>query len=130
MGRPDFVIIGAMKCATTTLHVQLARQDGFHMSRPKEPNFFSDDERYARFCERRDRLSAELRRLQRTRVRGNGHAAQLRAQGVEPGASLFQLLKRPEYDIIIDLKMGDGTSTVFTCDFSIDYVRINADYRT
>lgn len=45
--RPDFVIIGAMKCATSTLHVQLAAQPGFHMSTPKEPNFFSDDDVYA-----------------------------------------------------------------------------------
>ena len=46
--RPDFIVIGAMKSATTTLHEQLARQPGFFMSRPKEPNFFSDDPIYAR----------------------------------------------------------------------------------
>jgi hypothetical protein len=46
--RPDFIVIGAMKSATTTLHEQLARQPGFVMSRPKEPNFFSDDRMYAR----------------------------------------------------------------------------------
>jgi hypothetical protein len=40
--------MGAMKSATTTLHEQLARQPGLWMSRPKEPNFFSDDENYAR----------------------------------------------------------------------------------
>ncbi|PCJ55623.1 MAG: sulfotransferase [Planctomycetota bacterium] len=45
--RPDFVIIGAMKCATSTLHVQLAAQPGFFMSTPKEPNYFSDDEVFA-----------------------------------------------------------------------------------
>ena len=45
---PDFIIIGAMKSATTTLHEQLARQPGLFMSRPKEPNFFSDDENYAK----------------------------------------------------------------------------------
>src|SRR5262249_42443904 len=45
---PDFVVIGAMKCATTTLHEQVARQPGVFMSRPKEPNFFSDDGVYAR----------------------------------------------------------------------------------
>jgi hypothetical protein len=44
---PDFIIIGAMKSATTTLHEQLARQSCLFMSRPKEPNFFSDDENYA-----------------------------------------------------------------------------------
>ena len=43
MRMPDFIIIGAMKCATSTLHEQLARQPGIHMSEPKEPNFFSDD---------------------------------------------------------------------------------------
>lgn len=45
---PDFIIIGAMKCATSTLHVQLARQPGVFMTTPKEPNFFSDDDIYAR----------------------------------------------------------------------------------
>jgi len=46
--RPDFVIVGAMKCATSTLHDQLARQGGIFMSTPKEPNFFSDDENWAK----------------------------------------------------------------------------------
>jgi hypothetical protein len=37
-----------MKSATTTLHEQLARQPGIFMCHPKEPNFFSGDENYAR----------------------------------------------------------------------------------
>jgi sulfotransferase family protein len=45
---PDFIIIGAMKSATSTLHEQLAVQPGIFMSRPKEPNFFSNDEIVAR----------------------------------------------------------------------------------
>lgn len=45
---PNFIIIGAMKCATSTLHEQLARQSGIFMSEPKEPNFFSNDEIYAK----------------------------------------------------------------------------------
>lgn len=45
---PDFMIIGAMKSATSTLHEQLAASDGFFMSRPKEPNFFSDDDAFGR----------------------------------------------------------------------------------
>jgi hypothetical protein len=44
---PDFIVIGAMKCATSTLHEQLAGQPGIFMSRPKEPNFFSNDAIYA-----------------------------------------------------------------------------------
>ena len=44
---PDFVILGAMKCGTTTLAAQLGRQAGIFITDPKEPNFFSDDETYA-----------------------------------------------------------------------------------
>lgn len=45
---PNFIIIGAMKCGTSTLHEQLARQPGVFMSTPKEPCFFSDDEQWNR----------------------------------------------------------------------------------
>lgn len=48
MTLPDFVIIGAMKCGTSTLHAQLAAQPQFFMSEPKEPNYFSDDDVYAK----------------------------------------------------------------------------------
>ena len=45
---PDFIIVGAMKSATSTLQEQLAGQPGIFMSSPKEPNFFSDAEQYAK----------------------------------------------------------------------------------
>lgn len=48
MSRPHFLIIGAMKCGTSTLAAQLACQDGVFMTTPKEPNFFSDDDVFAR----------------------------------------------------------------------------------
>ncbi|WP_371060683.1 sulfotransferase [Rhodosalinus sp. 5P4] len=48
MSLPDFLIIGAMKCGTSTLQAQLAHQKGVFMSTPKEPNYFSDDQIYAR----------------------------------------------------------------------------------
>lgn len=48
MTKPDFIIIGAMKSATSTVHQQLAMQPGIFMTTPKEPNYFSDDEHYAR----------------------------------------------------------------------------------
>ena len=44
---PDFIIVGAMKSATSTLHNQLSAQPGIFMSTPKEPNFFSDDDTYS-----------------------------------------------------------------------------------
>jgi len=42
----------------------------------------------------------------------------------------LEILSRHEVPIIIDLKMGDHEVTVWTCDLSYDYVRINAAYRT
>ena len=41
-----------------------------------------------------------------------------------------KVLKLPEFVITIDLRTGSGRSSVWTCDFSVDYVRINADYRS
>lgn len=45
---PDFMLIGAMKSGTTTLHAHLSRHPQLYLCRPKEPGFFSRDERYAR----------------------------------------------------------------------------------
>ncbi len=46
--KPDFLIVGAMKSGTSTLAAQLAAQPGIFMTTPKEPNFFSDDDVYAK----------------------------------------------------------------------------------
>ncbi len=39
-------------------------------------------------------------------------------------------LTQPEVQIVLDLNTGDETATVWTCDFSYDYVKINAEYHT
>lgn len=39
-------------------------------------------------------------------------------------------LARPEIEVIVDLHVGDGEATVWTCDFSYEYVRINGGYRS
>ena len=60
MGRlPNFVIIGAMKSATSTLYEQLQRQPGIFLPELKEPNFFSDQ--YARGWDWYAGLFAEAR---------------------------------------------------------------------
>lgn len=45
---PSFLIIGAMKSATSTIYDQLLQQPGIFLPHLKEPNFFSNDEQYAR----------------------------------------------------------------------------------
>ncbi|MBE9174589.1 sulfotransferase [Synechocystis salina LEGE 06155] len=56
---PDFIIMGGMKCATSTLHEQLALQPGIFMTSLKEPNFFSNDEEFAKGMDYYHSLFAE-----------------------------------------------------------------------
>ena len=39
-------------------------------------------------------------------------------------------MKKRSFDVLVDLKIGDGSDTVYTCDFSHEYVSINAEYTT
>ena len=43
---------------------------------------------------------------------------------------LAKVLKRKAFEVVVDLHLGAGESSVYTCDFSLDYVHINADYTT
>lgn len=40
------------------------------------------------------------------------------------------VMKEPEILVRVDLARGNAECTVWTCDFSYDYVKINADYRS
>jgi len=50
--------------------------------------------------------------------------------GKDVEAEAAEVLKLSEFEVVVDLHVGDGLSSCWTCDFSIDYVKINADYRT
>ena len=39
-------------------------------------------------------------------------------------------IKEKSFAVCIDLKDGSGCEEIYTCDLSVDYVKINADYRT
>lgn len=51
-------------------------------------------------------------------------------QGLDIEAQATELLKEKDITVSIDLKDGHGCEEVYTCDLSIDYVKINADYRS
>lgn len=53
-----------------------------------------------------------------------------RWQGIDAEADATKVLKQPEFFVTIDAHIGSGTASCWTCDFSIDYVKINADYRS
>jgi glutamate N-acetyltransferase/amino-acid N-acetyltransferase len=50
--------------------------------------------------------------------------------GADAERSATAVLKRPEFSVTLDLHLGDGAASMLTCDFSLDYVKINADYRS
>jgi glutamate N-acetyltransferase/amino-acid N-acetyltransferase len=39
-------------------------------------------------------------------------------------------MRKPEFTVRVVLNRGKADATVWTCDFSFDYVKINAEYRT
>jgi glutamate N-acetyltransferase/amino-acid N-acetyltransferase len=51
-------------------------------------------------------------------------------RGKQAEAEATRVLKQDELSITVDLHLGGGRASVYTCDFSIDYVKINADYRS
>lgn len=45
-------------------------------------------------------------------------------------AELSQAMTGKEIEIVVDLAAGNHAATVYTCDLSYDYIRINAEYHT
>jgi glutamate N-acetyltransferase/amino-acid N-acetyltransferase len=70
----------------------------------------------------RDRLSI---RFGTTRVAQAG----LAVEGYDE-APVAAHLKGQEIDIGVDLGLGEGRATVWTCDLTHGYISINADYRS
>jgi glutamate N-acetyltransferase/amino-acid N-acetyltransferase len=55
------------------------------------------------------------------------HGARASSYREEDGARIMQAA---EITVRVDLSRGTARGTVYTCDFSYDYVKINADYRS
>ncbi|MGD0797558.1 MAG: bifunctional glutamate N-acetyltransferase/amino-acid acetyltransferase ArgJ [Acidobacteriaceae bacterium] len=53
----------------------------------------------------------------------------VRAAGFDEAAAHAAMMQ-PEYTITIDLGAGDGACRFLTCDLTVEYVHINADYST
>jgi glutamate N-acetyltransferase/amino-acid N-acetyltransferase len=50
--------------------------------------------------------------------------------GAEAEAAATRVLKQKSFTVLISLRQGQGSCAIYTCDLSIDYVKINADYRS
>jgi glutamate N-acetyltransferase/amino-acid N-acetyltransferase len=69
--------------------------------------------------------------LERLEVRMAGiRIASHGALHTEALADAAAKMKQPEFGLTIDLKLGKARASIMTCDFSYDYVKINAEYTT
>jgi glutamate N-acetyltransferase/amino-acid N-acetyltransferase len=50
--------------------------------------------------------------------------------GAQAEAAATAVLQKKTFVVTIDVKSGSQQASVLTCDFSVDYVKINADYRS
>ncbi len=50
--------------------------------------------------------------------------------GGDVEAAATAVLKQPTFTVLVELGEGNAEAEVYTCDFSYDYVKINADYRS
>jgi glutamate N-acetyltransferase/amino-acid N-acetyltransferase len=50
--------------------------------------------------------------------------------GAYSEAKARKVLSQKEFAVTIELGQGRAERTIYTCDLSADYVKINADYRT
>lgn len=52
------------------------------------------------------------------------------ALGIEAEKKADKVLRKKKICVTVDMKEGSVCEEIYTCDFSLDYVRINADYRS
>ncbi len=138
MRLPDFIIMGAMKCGTSTLYEQLAAQPGVFMSTPKEPNFFSDDDVFARGIDWYQSLFAAAARDQiigeasthYTKLPTHPMACERLLEAI-PTARLIYLMRHPIDRLVShyihDWTMGEAPATIDHAVYSmspyVDYGR-------
>jgi hypothetical protein len=118
---PDFIIIGAMKCATSTLHTQLASHPGIYGSDPKEPNYFSDDPQYARGLDWYSGLFSEAGASELL-MESSTHYTKLpdypetvaRMRACVPEVKLIYVMRHP-VDRLVSHYIHQWTQNVFRC---------------
>jgi glutamate N-acetyltransferase/amino-acid N-acetyltransferase len=68
---------------------------------------------------------------EKTRLSIGGIVIAEHGSGITPDTkALQQVMAAKDIKVELDLGIGDKEATVWTCDFSYEYVKINADYHT
>ena len=50
--------------------------------------------------------------------------------GMEAEQAATEVLRQKSFTVLISLHQGTGSCAIYTCDLSIEYIKINADYRS
>jgi len=129
-GATKFITIGVRGAANEGEALSVARRIG--NSPLVKTAFFASDPNLGRLLmaignagvDRLDTSRVQLRLGEVTVIENGGRASSYRE---EDGA---RVMKADEITLDIDLGRGTASTTVWTCDLSYDYVKINAEYRT
>lgn len=128
---------GATKCITIRVCGAKENSDAEHIARTVANSslvktaFFGEDANWGRI----------LGAMGRSGVRFNPERVDIAfgdvllvkngtAVGTGAEEKAAKVLKLDNFTVCIDLKDGAGCEEIYTCDLSIDYVKINADYRS
>ena len=121
---PNFLIIGAGKCGTTSLWAYLDQHPDICMSRIKEPSFFSMDETWARGWEWYERLYAQCSGAAARGEASNSYSATesypdtiARIRESLPGVKLIYSVRHPRARTESDYMQRSKISDIAFSDF-------------
>ncbi|MDR3630020.1 MAG: bifunctional glutamate N-acetyltransferase/amino-acid acetyltransferase ArgJ [Desulfocapsaceae bacterium] len=128
---------GATKCITIRVCGAREAEEAEQMARTVANSnlvktaFFGEDANWGRIIAAMGRCGVRFHPEQVDIAFGD---VQIVRNGISLGSDAEEaatgVLKQKDITVTIDLKDGNAAEEIYTCDFSIDYVKINADYRT
>lgn len=128
---------GATKFVTVTVKGAKTAKDAQRAARAvaKSPlaktSWFGRDPNWGRVLAAVGYSGAEVRDM-KTEVFYGGEWAFRRGEVADEAqlAKLQRVLEKDEFEVTVDLHLGRHSASIYTCDLSLDYVHINADYTT
>jgi glutamate N-acetyltransferase/amino-acid N-acetyltransferase len=127
---------GATRFVTITVNGAVTRDDAFAAARAVansllvKTSWYGGDPNWGRVIDAVGYSGAELTESS-IDIRYNDVWAVKGGRAAESSlADLEAVLQEKTFEIVIDLNLGSGTDTVYTCDCSEEYVRINSEYMT
>jgi len=128
---------GATKVASITVKGALTQQDAFAAAEAiahsplTKTAIYGQDPNWGRITAAAGRSGATVDQNKMDLYFGDillVQNGQWQGKGAEEKAA--EIMKKDEISIVLDLNLGDGQDQFLFCDFSENYVKINADYRS